>query len=421
MNFDTIKMVFMREGQTKNIDARRMAAVLLANGLLRVANSGGGALVGFYLAYLALHGHAVNAVTVGALGFTVYIAELVGALPAGTLTDQISPRWILPCAALIASFATLLFGLTGLVNIFFLSRALEGLSAAATTPPLLVHLSVETEHLPQIRGRVMSYFELSVLSGLALGGITGGVLWETLQTIAFGTLSLVYFVVMVLFWWGLNRPFHPNRHSANLLSILKKDLSDPLLYRLAPPWLAINAVIGMWLTQIGYQLSGPKAPGQFLVGQFRPAQVGLAILGFAIVFTLGILAWGYLMALMPRLRVLRITISAIAIACLWLFLLNSSGTWPAWIRILLLILAALSVLVMSGFTPAALAFLADIADQSAGRGSTMGIYTVLYGLGNGIGAALGGFSGHLLAVNGLILVTLLLVLISMIDLILIKD
>jgi MFS family permease len=398
-----------------------LTVVIIANGLLRVANSGGGALVGFYLAYLALHGHAVNAVTVGALGFTVYIAELVGALPAGALTDHISPRWILPTAALIASFATLLFGLTGLVDIFFLSRALEGLSAAATSPPLLAHLSIETERAPQIRGRVMSYFELSMLSGLAMGGITGGVLWEALQTIAFSTLALVYFVVMILFWWGLNRPFHLSRHSSNPLATLKKDLSDPLLYRLAPAWLAINAVIGMWLTQIGYQLSGPKATGQFLVGHFRPAQVGVILLGFAIVFTLGILAWGYIMAHMKRLRVLRITIGAISVACLWLFLLNSSGAWPVWVRIPLLSLAALSVLVMSGFTPAALAFLADIADQSTGRGSTMGIYTVLYGLGNGIGAALGGFSAHFLAINGLILVTLGMVVISMIDLFLLKD
>lgn len=47
-------------------DARRLIAVLIANGLLRVANSAGGALAGFYLAHLARQGKPVDATILGA-------------------------------------------------------------------------------------------------------------------------------------------------------------------------------------------------------------------------------------------------------------------------------------------------------------------------------------------------------------------
>src|SRR5207253_10955912 len=114
------------------IDGRRLVAVLVGNGLLRVANSGGGALVGFYLAYLAAHGRNVDAALVGLLGVVFSGAELVGALPFGVLADRFSPRVMTVFGALLGGAATQLFGISGLIAIFYLSRALEGLASAAS-------------------------------------------------------------------------------------------------------------------------------------------------------------------------------------------------------------------------------------------------------------------------------------------------
>ena len=67
--------------------AGRLLAVLIANGLLRIASSAGGALIGFYLAALARAGRPFDAGLVGALGVVVNVAEVAGALPVGLLAD----------------------------------------------------------------------------------------------------------------------------------------------------------------------------------------------------------------------------------------------------------------------------------------------------------------------------------------------
>jgi MFS family permease len=70
----------------------RLTVVLLANWLLRIASSGGGALAGFYLAALARAGQPIDPALVGALSVVSNIAELLGAVPLGMLADRYGPR-----------------------------------------------------------------------------------------------------------------------------------------------------------------------------------------------------------------------------------------------------------------------------------------------------------------------------------------
>lgn len=387
------------------IDSRRLAAVLIANGMLRVASAADGALVGFYLAHLAVQGRPVGAALVGALGVMANAAELAGAVPIGTLTDRYSPRGLLVLGALLGAVATQLFGISGVVAIFFVSRAMEGLSAATSGPPLLVHLSDVTRLDPPARGRVMSFFELTLLAGVALGGLTSGTLWDGIQTSAFSALAGVYLLVAALFYWGVRVARPMDAPVTRPMAGLRRAFTDPLLRRLAPAWLAVNAILGLWLTHTAFQLTGPKVAGQYLVGGFTASEVGLILLGYAMVFATGVTAWGFILAYVPRVRALRIALIAMFFACLWLFLLNSAAGWSAPARAVVLVLAGLSVMVESGFTPAALAFLADVADQGEGRGAAMGVYTLLLGLGNAFGAGLGGVLAGWMAFNGLLLGT----------------
>ncbi|HEX9765920.1 MAG TPA: hypothetical protein VGA36_04095, partial [Nitriliruptorales bacterium] len=59
--------------------------------------------------------------------------------------------------------------------------------------------------------------------------------------------------------------------------------------------------------------------------------------------------------------------------------------------------------------PAALVLLADVAGGSAGRGATMGIYSGLLGVGAVAGSLLAGWLGARMAVDGLIVGTVVLV------------
>ena len=185
------------------LDSRRLTLVLTANGLLRVANSASGALIGFYLAHLAVAGRGVDAALLGALGLVVNLAELSGAVPFGVLADRFSPRLLLVGSGLLGAAATQLFGMSGVVAMFFISRAMEGISAAASSSPLLAHLADITQNAPLLRGRVMGFFELSFLAGLALGGLVGGVLWDSAHTLAFSLLAVVYLAVAGLFYFGV--------------------------------------------------------------------------------------------------------------------------------------------------------------------------------------------------------------------------
>src|SRR5260370_31658886 len=102
-----------------------------------------------------------------------------------------------------------MFGMSGWVSIFFLSRAIEGLGAAGGAPPLLAHITDVTERDSALRARAMSYFELSLLVGLAVGGLVGAQLWHLFPTSAFPTVASLYLVAAgLLFLCAARRSGH---------------------------------------------------------------------------------------------------------------------------------------------------------------------------------------------------------------------
>src|SRR6516164_10361261 len=125
-----------------------LAFVLIGNSVQRIAVGASGVLVGLYLAELANRGSAVGAGLVGVLGAVSFAAELIAAMPMGIASDAVAPRGLVTGGSLLGAGATQLFGMTGLVSIFFLSRGLEGVGAAAVAPPLLAHLTQVGKFLP---------------------------------------------------------------------------------------------------------------------------------------------------------------------------------------------------------------------------------------------------------------------------------
>jgi MFS family permease len=138
-----------------------------------------------------------------------------------------------------------MFGMSPSNGIFFLSRAAEGLGAAAGVPPLLAHLTDTTDRDPSLRARVMSYFELSLLAGLALGGLLGSQLWRLAHRGAFTALAAIYLLCSALLYFGAagNR-IHNGRE---VVAGLFRALGDPSVRRLAPIWVCVNAIVGLWL------------------------------------------------------------------------------------------------------------------------------------------------------------------------------
>src|SRR5262249_28223430 len=143
----------------------RLPIALVGNAFMRIAGGASGVLVGLYLADLANRGAQVDAVLVGTLGAMSFGAEVLFAVPTGMLSDAIAPRALMTGGALLGAAATQMFGMSEWVSIFFLSRAIEGVGAAAGVSPLLAHITDVTDRDPTLRARAMSYFELSLLAG----------------------------------------------------------------------------------------------------------------------------------------------------------------------------------------------------------------------------------------------------------------
>lgn len=393
---------------------RRLPLVVIGHGFMRIGGGAGGVLVGLYLSDLANRGYNINAALVGTLGAVSFAAELVGAIPMGMLADVVAPRALMIGGGLLGAAAIQVMGLTGLIPLFFLSRALEGFGAAASVPSILAYLTDVTQSGHELRGRVMSYFELTLLAGIALGSPLAGKLWQLFRQNGFTGAALVYLLSAGLLAFGaigLRK-----QGAVNPVQGLRRALGESSVRRLAPAWVCMNAIVGLWLgPTFVFLLTRRDLEGQYLAGLFadRPETVGWVLLGYSIIFGTGITAWSFVLHRISRKKVLYVSLMAMLTVCVGLYVFNHSQSWAAATRWALLSAIALSVMVESGFTPAALALLADVAGGQPGRGSAMGIYSALLGVGALGGSIVAGVLGARFAVDGLIYGTFVLAVLAM--------
>ena len=382
--------------------------------MLRVAGGASSVLVGVYIADLANRGLGIGAGLVGTLAAISFGAELLGAVPLGMLSDAVSARALMTGGALLAGVATLLFGLTQDVSLFVVSRALEGLAAAAGVPALLAYLTDATAGDSRLRARAMSYFELSLLAGLALGGIVGGRLWAGLHTGAFTALALMYVVAALLLFVGsVGSVTH---RGADVWQGLARALATPQLRRLAPIWICMNAIIGLWLGPTLYFLLTKRSDdSQMLAGLLAddPSGLGGLLFAYALVFGTGVLVWSRILPRVDLRRALGVSLLAMLAVSVGLLLLNHMGNQPIQLRWTLTAVIAVLIMIESGFTPAALSLLAGAVGPGVGPGAAMGIYSFLLSVGALIGSVAAGMAGRWLAIDGLTYATLVLAVVAL--------
>jgi MFS family permease len=310
--------------------------------------------------------------------------------------------------------------LTIIIPILLFTRFLEGLSTASSAPASLGLLSSETQHSDALRGRVMAAFELATVAGLTLGTVVGGILFDRLGQHCFWVIAAIYALAALVF--GLVRGHRrattqPHLNARRFVAALGQ--RKVLIF--APAWIAINAVLGVWMTHAPYQLTGKAPlPDQFLTGGFSGTQVGMVFGGFAVAFVAGIWVWGLLFARFRRTTIMLVSLAGtFAIAAL-IFAVNHSGGDPAAI-VPAVALGIVALGVASGFTPASLGFLAEIAEASPeDRGTIMGLYSVFLGAGQLVGGAVGGIFALRGAVDGLVVLTLLLGLLALITVVILR-
>jgi MFS family permease len=411
----------------RDIFLRAAAFVLLGTFLLRIAGGLATGTLNFYLKSLGQEGLEVGFVAAGYYGAELLLAPVFGAL-----TDRIGRKVLMVAAPLIGAVALLLYPQTSSVGVLFLIRVLEGVSAGAAIPATLGYLSDLTDGNPN-RARVMGLYEIITLLGVTGGGILlGPLLWSALGTSSYPLLAALYVLGALVFAFGL-----PNigvtAQRQRTLKDYARALGSRRLVRFLPAWLSATGVIGLWLVHVQNLLSQSKTPtlepGQALVGAFSPAEISKYLGFFAFAFLAGLIYWAERAKHGRRTNPMLYAGGGLfAIALSWFFLNHPNlgftflipspfGPVDPWFIVLML-----GAFFQAGFTPVALAYLADISeDFPEDRGVVMGLYSIFLAGGNLIGGSLlGGIFVSALKMDGVILLTLLFTLVAMISVLYIR-
>lgn len=396
-----------------NVDLRSLSMALAGTFVLRCASYGAGTVIPISL---GLKSHSDPTITANLAAFvsvTFYAAELVGAPIFGALSDRLGRRLFMMLGAVFGGVAIQLLGITAIIPMLALVRILEGLSTASAAPSTLGYLSAQTAGSERLRGRVMGFYEAATVVGLASGAAIAGRLYEQFGSLTFTLIALIYALSLILFVFVRDpRPQTPGmaRHGDHGVTATLRRLFHRRIMRFAPAWLAANAILGAWLNISPFLASTPPDPSQYFMQGYTPGQIGTAFLFFGVLFTAGAIAWGFVMPRIGRQATLLIGVTGLAWMAGSMWLLNKAPVEGAEIQVAILWFSVgVGIFVESGFTPAALAYLAEIAEEHAeDRGSVMGVYSVLLSVGQLSGTALAGPFSSLWAMEGLILLTGLL-------------
>ena len=126
------------------------------------------------------------------------------------------------------------------------------------------------------------------------------------------------------------------------------------------------------------------------------------------------------MPVIGRQSTLLIGVGGLGFVSLMLWALNHAPFDASHAMVLPLVgLIMIGVFVQSGFTPAALSYLAEIAEERPeDRGAVMGVYSVLFSVGQLVGGLLAGPFAERMGINGLIVLTGLFCLVALFTVIL---
>ncbi len=351
--------------------------------------------------------------------------------------------------------------LVAILLLVLVGRLLEGVSAALNAPSNLGYLTDSTVGDDKLRVRVMTAYEIVTVAGIALAIPFGGQVWNLFGRGGFFVAVAIYgLCLLVISVWmkeSLTRSAESQHHGS--INEYREILTNKRIFTFVPAWLAIMALIGAWLTLSLIILSYPTSqcrispekasenirsavsifradyciiepgkvdadvrfPNQLLHGGFTPTEASSLVGIYGVLFIAGMALWTFIVPRMRRTTVMLIGLVGLILSCGGLFFINNLGNNPMTLsadmatRIWFLApLVIVGVLIMSGFTPAALTHLAAISETLPGkRGAVMGLYSVLLGVGQLVGVFIGGIFVDWDGFNGLMIYSVILGVISL--------
>lgn len=431
---------------------RSLWAVLLGTFTLRFSTGLTGAMLTFYLADLPKYHGVLDqflglgaGIVVGSIAFalihaTFYASELVLSPVFGVLSDRLGHHRVMQFGPFFGFVAVVLTWATTNLPLIGLTRLLEGSATAASIPSILGFIAATTALDEGLRGRVVARFEAATLAGLLGGFAAAGPLFTFFGPGAFLVNGLVYAVSFSIYRFGVD----PRREKeavlpsagtaagseagpepgieagteaateapAGGLARYRRILGHTHVWLLAPTWIAINAVLGLFTTQTIFQLvrePDPKFADQLLMGGFAPLQISAGLVVGGILFFAGLIYWGNRFKTIRRTTIILYGLGGGALLVAGALAVNHSGSLPDLARVVFLLPVVFGLFVLAGATPAAIGLLADVTEAYPDdRGAIMGLYSVFLGLGQIGGSLIAGFAAAALGLDGILVSSVVL-------------
>jgi MFS family permease len=416
---------------------RSLRNVLIGTFTLRFSTGLTGSMLAFYLAHLADRGGpSVDGKIVGLYAATFYLAELVLSPAFGIISDRYGHHRIMvfgpvfgAIAVILTGFAPvfLVFGATVMLVVLGVTRILEGASSAASVPSILGYIAIATAGNEVLRGKTSARFEGATLAGLGLGAIVGVKLFEFFENLGIGPAAFFlnaafYGVSFLIYTFGVSDP--PGEAEARAGEHVRADRYIALIRSshvllLAPTWIAINAAIGVWLSQSVFQLAkgDPRFPNQVLMGGFSANQITVGAIIIAVIFGAGLLYWGNRFKTYRRTTIIGFGVVGGAVLVISGLVVNHLALTAPLVAIVAGLFAAGGLFVLAGATPAAIGLLADMSERfPTDRGAIMGLYSVFLAVGQITGSLIGGFAADWRGIDGMLISTFALLGVALIPL-----
>jgi MFS family permease len=411
---------------------RSLWGVLFGTFTLRFSTGLTGLMLTYYLSDLQKY-HGVldqllglgTGVAVGAIGFalihaTFYASELVLSPIFGVLSDRLGHWRVMQFGPLFGIVAVVVTWATTNLPLITGTRLLEGSATAASVPSILGFIAAATAANEDLRGKASARFEAATLAGLLGGFVVAGPLWTVFGPVAFLINAGIYAVSLAIYRYGVDRrldvqPRQAEAGSGRLdLSRYRRILGHSHVWLIAPTWVAINAVLGLFTTQTIFQLVNTKEPdprfaNQLLMGGFEPIQISIGLGIGGLLFFAGLIYWGNRFKTLRRTTIIMYGVGGGALLVIAALAVNHSGSLPAFVVLLLALPAFFGLFVLAGATPAAIGLLADVTEAyPEDRGAIMGLYSVFLGLGQIVGSLIAGVAAAAFGLDGIFIASFLL-------------
>jgi MFS family permease len=415
---------------------RPLIGVLVGSLILRLASHAMGQMTQFYLVDISRHIHHISYTTRGYVIASFFITELIGSLVFGAMSDRYGRKVFIYLGPILGALAVQLTGLTSVLWLIVFARLLAGLSTGSSIPATLGYISDATVGRPILRARIIGLFEITLVGGIAFGAVASGYLWTFFggpQTIAgielspaFSLNALIFLGALAVFVWG----FRDSRRIRRSRSVVHSDgarkklahyyevFKSPSVWMFSPAWLSIFSIVGLWTNHsVGLFTGHEQIRSQLLTGSVSPEKFSNGFATLAAFFALGVLGWSFVLGRYRKTSVMLLSTFALFALLLTVLCLNHLESFSSPFYYLLLGCFLIEVLILSGFTPAALTYLADVTENyAADRGSIMGLYSVFLGIGQLVGTSLGGYFADWNGVDGLLFLSAILAAITAVSL-----